>query len=409
MRRSAALLARRGQERDEQLARAEAANRAKDQFLAVLSHELRTPLTPALVAAELLERRTDLPPDVGEAAAMIRRNVELEVKLIDDLLDLTRVTRGKLQLDRAPVDLHETVKHAAEACGGEARAKGLTLALDLQAAPAAVMGDATRLQQVLWNLVKNAVKFTPAGGRVTVRTRRPAGADRVQVEVADTGVGIDPAVLPRIFDAFEQGGAAVTRQFGGLGLGLAISKALVELHGGTLTAASDGPGRGATFVLALPAAAAGPAAPVRPAARNGDGLAGVRVLLVEDNADTARVMGRVLQGWGCAVTAAGSVAAAAAAAGEGAFDLVLSDLGLPDGSGHDLMRQLAARHGLRGIALSGYGMEADVRESLAAGFAEHLTKPVDLERLEAALRRLVAGGRPGAAGDITSAAPAAAG
>ena len=375
---------------------AEAANRAKDHFLAVLSHELRTPLTPTLTTIQTMEADPGLPAEYRESVEVIRRNVELEVRLIDDLLDLTRVSRGKLELNLQRTDAHEAVRQAIGICDSDLRGKQLTLTADLCAAAPAVRADPARLQQVVWNLVKNAVKFTPAGGRVHVATRNEEGVDgcRLAVDVIDTGIGIEPDVLGRIFDAFEQGGKAITRQFGGLGLGLAISRALAEQQGGTLSAASDGAGAGATFTLRLPTAPAEPApGDAAPAAVGGcgdaDRLSGCQVLLVDDHRDTARAMGRLLTRWGCQVQTADTVAAALKAAAAVRPDLLISDIGLPDGSGLDLIRQLLARHPIRGIAVSGFGMEDDLARSRSAGFVEHLVKPVDVHRLEQTVRRVI--------------------
>jgi PAS domain S-box-containing protein len=378
---------------------AERANGAKDEFLAALSHELRTPLTPVLLATQLLEQDATLSEEGRDDVRMIRRNVEIETRLIDDLLDLTRVTRGKLVLDRTPTDVHDVLRHAAETSRDDAfREKRLRLVFDLAAAEHWAAADAARLGQVFWNLVKNAGKFTPADGTITLATRNPAPG-RLAVTVADTGVGIDPGVLPHVFNAFEQGGADVTRRFGGLGLGLAICKSLTDLHGGAIAAHSEGTGRGATFTVELPtveqpgppeprghargaaraaAAAAGEAPPVRP-----------RLLLVEDHEHSGRVLSRLLSGMGYEVQWATGRAAALAAAAERPFDLIVSDLGLPDGSGHTLMRELRDRHGLRGIALSGYGMEDDVARGRSNGFVEHLVKPVSAEKLDAVIRHLL--------------------
>jgi signal transduction histidine kinase len=428
LRRSAALLSKRERERNEGLARAEAAlaeadaarataeraSAAKDQFLAVLSHELRTPLTPVMATVQMLEADPSLSPDVREALTMVRRNVQLEVTLIDDLLDLTRVARGKIELHMTDdIDLHAKLRHVVDICAGDMRSKHQHFVLDLNASAPIVRADGARVQQVLWNLLKNAVKFTPAEGTITVATRDvPAGGDdgatapRVEVCVTDTGVGIEPAALVKIFNAFEQGGAGVTRQFGGLGLGLTISKALAEMMGGSLSAQSDGAGCGASFTLTLPLASpvtlstpavdapahgersvplATVAAPLRGQERT---LGGVRVLLVEDNDDTARAMSRLLGTFGCDVRVVDTVAAATRAAAAQPFDLVLSDLGLPDGTGYDLMQQLRAAHGLTGVAISGFGMEEDIRRSTAAGFADHITKPVDIHRLKQVIERL---------------------
>ena len=371
---------------------AERANAAKDQFLAVLSHELRTPLNPVLMVAEGRSVDASLPADVRDDWAMVRRNVELEARLIDDLLDLTRVIHGKLEFRPVPVDVRVAVEQVVAMVAAEAQAKGVALGVTAAVGEAFVLGEPARLQQVLWNLVKNAIKFTPAGGRVDVSTT--AADDRVGVVVRDTGAGIDPDVLPKVFDAFEQGGAAVTRQFGGLGLGLAISKAVVDLHGGTLAAASDGRGTGATFTLDLPATADRPTGSA-PAANPGPAARTLRILLVEDHVDTARLMSRLLARLGHDVRTAGSVAEALPAAAAGPVDLVISDLGLPDGSGHDLMRQLHAGPlpGVPAIALSGYGMDDDLRRSREAGFRAHLTKPVDMNRLRTAVAELGRGAK----------------
>ena len=399
---------RRSQEALEQAHRElQEALEAKDRFLATLSHELRTPLTPVLAVVSGLAADPRLAPFAGELA-MIQRNVELEARLIDDLLDLTRIARGKLELRCRDIDARRVVEHALATAGRELAAKGLRLDARLAAEEHRVWADAPRLAQVFWNLLSNAVKFTPPGGAVTVESwlaGRPGGGRELAVAVRDTGIGIEPEVLPRIFDAFEQTGRRITRRFGGLGLGLAVSRAIVDLHGGRLTAASDGRGQGACFTVRLPLGAvqgdldetaswfsrSRPAAArdVPPAAADRP----LHILLVEDHEDTAAALADLLRLIGHEVTVAGSVAAALAAAGDGQgrIDLVVSDLGLPDGSGQDLMRELARLYGLRGIALSGYGMEDDVRRSHGAGFLRHLTKPVDLQMLKAAIRQ-VAGG-----------------
>jgi len=237
---------------------AESANRAKDQFIAVLSHELRTPLTPVLTVSQMLESDPGLRPEQRRWIEMIRRNVELETRLIDDLLDHTRISRGKLELHFAATDLHEKILQTLAICESDARGKRLEVVHAPRATRSWIHADPARLQQALWNLVKNAVKFTPEGGRVTICSADTEDGG-VEIEVRDTGVGIAAERLPRIFEAFEQGGRNVTRMFGGLGLGLAISKGIVELHGGTLTAESGGPGRGAAFRLTLPASLVSPA------------------------------------------------------------------------------------------------------------------------------------------------------
>jgi signal transduction histidine kinase/CheY-like chemotaxis protein len=365
---------------------AERASEAKSEFLATLSHELRTPLTPVLLTVSLIESNPGLPDDLREDIATIRRNVELESRLISDLLDLTRITKGKLELDRQEIDLHLIVRSAVDICQREASAK---VTVDLAASRHTVRGDGTRLQQVFWNLINNAIKFTPANGAITVRST-DAGDGRVRVEVTDTGAGIDPAVLPRLFNAFEQGDVRATRQQAGLGLGLAISKRLAEAHGGTIVATSAGRGCGATFAVELPVIEHPTPLPASPPP-----LVGVpapaeplAVLLVEDHEPTLAVLTRLLRSLGHRVTGATSVASAAAAVRQDGFDVVISDLGLPDGSGLDLMRQIRQQYEGKAVALTGYGMESDVAASRAAGFAEHLTKPVDLASLHTAIRRV---------------------
>jgi signal transduction histidine kinase/CheY-like chemotaxis protein len=388
-------------------AEAEAANRMKDQFLAMLSHELRTPMAPVLMTVSQMAGDDRVPDEIRSVLRMVRRNVELEARLIDDLLDLTRISRGKLDLDLRETDVHSLLYHAWDVCRADAAAKNLRVQLTASAPRCFVRGDATRLQQVLWNLVRNAVKFTPDGGAITIRSSND-DRQRIVIEVIDTGIGIDPGLLPRIFKAFEQGGHDVTRNYGGLGLGLAISKALIDLHGGTLAAHSDGPGAGAAFTVTLDTVDAPViAVPSHPPAPASDGQPPLRILLVEDHADTRKATARLLRLLGHDVATADCVAAgleaaesraeaANAAGGEQSnplrpFDLIISDLGLPDGSGHDLMRQLKRRFGhagLRGIALSGYGMDSDLRTSTESGFDAHLVKPVPLEQLEAAVRQV---------------------
>lgn len=250
-------------EKEQARAALEAANVAKDRFLAVLSHELRTPLTPVVMAVQLLLRRADLPPGAREALEMIQRNIRIESHLIDDLLDLTRIARGTLEIVREPVDLHQAIQAAVEICGPDFEARQQRFSLALEAPRAHLVGDARRLQQVVWNLLKNASKFTPQGGEISLATAQQA--DRLVVTVRDSGTGIDPQALPHIFDAFVQGGTWVAREFGGLGLGLAISQATVEAHGGGLRAHSAGHGQGATFTVELPRA--GPAESEEPDAR----------------------------------------------------------------------------------------------------------------------------------------------
>ena len=380
-------------------AAAEATNAAKDRFLATLSHELRTPLTPVLAVISALEASGRCPAELHHELDMVRRNVELEARLIDDLLDLTRISRGKLELRRQDVDLRRILEHSIETCCGEEMAAGrLRVVKELTASDHCLWADGSRLTQVFWNLLSNAVKFTPAGGIITVRSWREKDVDRLAVEVADTGVGIAPDLLPRIFDAFEQGEPVPSRQATGLGLGLAISKAIVELHGGDLSVHSPGRNQGAAFTVRLPVGPWRTQADLKttrqPEPSGIKDRAPLHILLVEDHVDTAEAMVALLQGLGHRITLAANVAEALAAADalqgrpDQELDLVVSDLGLPDGSGFDLMRELARRYGLRGIALSGYGMEEDLRRSKEAGFERHLTKPITMESLQSVIREV---------------------
>jgi PAS domain S-box-containing protein len=367
---------------------AEDANRAKDQFLAMLSHELRTPLTPVLMTIAALRRDPALSDELQRDLEMLQRNIELEALLIDDLLDLTRIAHGKLELHSNAADLHALIEHALKIAEGDAAGRQIEVVRHFTARHFHTWGDSARLQQVFWNLIKNSVKFTPPRGRIEISTRNITPAC-IEVVVRDNGVGIEPDLLPRIFEAFEQGGRDVTSRFGGLGLGLAICKRVIDLHHGTITATSPGRGRGSTFTITLNAIETslldGP--PIYLGSEMVESR-GAELLLVEDHSDTARVLLRILTKAGYHVDLAHRVSEARALAAEKPFDLVISDLGLPDGSGLELMRHLSTTYGLRGIALSGFGTDEDLAASQAAGFDAHLTKPVDWDRLKEAIARL---------------------
>jgi signal transduction histidine kinase len=364
----------------------EAAGRAKDAFLASLSHELRTPLTPVLMTVSALEADPLTPRGIREELGMIHRNIQMEAQLIDDLLDVSRITQGKLSLRFELMDAHVKIENAVEICRSDMNGKRLKLNLDLRAKQHCLRADPGRFQQVVWNLVKNAAKFTPEGGSITVTTSDVDG-NRLRIQVVDDGIGIDPEMIPQLFNAFEQGGRETTQQFGGLGLGLAISKAIVDAHGGILTASSEGRGKGACFTIELPDTELKQVSPdALPEAPPNTQCRGVRILLVEDDDASLRVMTRILTKSGHVVTAVQGVAAALKASQGQDFDLLISDLGLPDGSGLDLMNQLRP---LKGIALTGYGMEEDVRRSHDAGFLTHLTKPIGAGQLEMAISKLL--------------------
>ena len=369
---------------------AEEANSAKDHFLAMLSHELRTPLTPVLMTVAALQRDPSLSDIVRSDLEVIERNIELEALMIDDLLDLTRITHGKLALHSGAVDIHGLLDHALGICAADLEGKNLRVTRKLRATERSTWGDSARLQQVFWNLIKNAVKFTPPGGEITVTTRNVN--QRIVIEIADSGIGIAPELLPRIFDAFEQGGRKITGRFGGLGLGLAISKSVLDLHEGSVTASSGGRDRGATFTVTLKAIATNLLnGPVYTLEGDGEASGAHRILLVEDHEDTARVLHRMLSAAGYVVGLAHSLKQARRLVVEQEFDLIISDMGLPDGTGLELMREVHSSRPMVGIALSGFGTEEDVRASHDAGFAEHLTKPVDWVHLQNEIERLLAG------------------
>ncbi len=372
---------------------AEAASRAKDNFLAALSHELRTPLTPVLMAAEDMCDDPTLSKAMHDTLCMMRRNISLEARLIDDLLDLTRIARGKFSLRLQEGETHSLMGMALEIVREEAQAKQLTIEVDLAAQQTQLHCDPARLQQVFWNLFKNAVKFTPAGGHIYIRSHDEPGG--VAVEISDTGIGIPADALERIFMPFEQAVTSSEHRFGGLGLGLSISKAIVEMHGGVITATSAGPDRGAVFRVELPAtprplgvdAVSADESPAlhSPATVVSAASHPLRLLVVEDHEHTLEVLSRLLRRAGHGVVTASTVAAAKAAAATQTFDLLVSDIGLPDGTGNELMEHLHTTYGLRGLALTGYGMEEDERRAQQAGFVAHLTKPVDFAQLRRTL------------------------
>jgi HAMP domain-containing protein/signal transduction histidine kinase/ActR/RegA family two-component response regulator len=361
-----------------ELAEKARSNLAKDQFLAMLSHELRTPLTPVLASALALESEPALPEDIQESLHMIRRNVELEARLIDDLLDLTRIDRGKVQLNFEVVDAHTLLQNALEICQAEIDRKHLMRSLNLGARKVHLKADPARLQQIFWNLINNAVKFTPEEGQISISTSNDSNG-QLRVEITDTGLGIEPESLPKIFDAFEQGGRT---HLGGLGLGLAISKTLVEAHKGTIAAQSAGRNKGSTFTLIFPTCETGEiriAPAVSPRMPDRQTL---RILLVEDHEDTNRSLTNLLRRRGYQVHSALNFRSALDLSAKEEFDVLISDLALPDGSGIDLIRILQSNRSVLGIALTGFGMEDDIRKGREAGFQHHLVKPIDLNKLD---------------------------
>jgi len=371
------------------------ANAAKDQFLALLSHELRNPLSPVIAMVGELEATTPRSPKLRQALEVIRRNVELEARLIDDLLDVTRIAKGKLQLSFEVVDVHEILQRVYEICREDMAKKSIEVKFELNAQHVHIESDPARLQQVFWNLVKNSVKFTPANGRITVATSNTL-PEEIQIRISDTGIGIEEEKIGKIFNAFEQGQTSITRRFGGLGLGLAISKSMVAAHRGKIRVESPGKDRGATFIVELktvaaPAGAENGADDERPVVAENESVLSRRhrLLVVDDHADTCTGMKMMLERRGYDITVAHSAGQAVEKTQREDFDLLISDIGLPDRSGYELMRELRQSKGLPGIALSGFGMEADVNKARDAGFSEHLTKPINFDRLEQAIRHLL--------------------
>ena len=380
---------------------ADRANETKDRFLAVLSHELRTPLTPIVFALAALQReysrhspaRRAVDARLSRMLDMISRNIALETKLIDDLLDLSRLAQGKLQLQPAVVDMHARVRDTLAMVDSEARAKHVAIETTLEATQPFVLADAARIHQVLWNVIKNAIKFTPDGGTVRVRTWNDG--NNLVIACDDTGIGIPPEVLPHVFEPFEQGSPDITRHYGGLGLGLAVGRSLVLAHGGSMTAKSDGAGKGSTFVVALPIATS-EAEPPSVDSRSSESMPhrSLNILVVEDHDDTAQALRESLAARGHRVRVAASIAVALREAAADPCELLISDIGLPDGSGVDLVRQIQPSPTFGAIAMSGFGMEKDVVRSRDAGFATHLTKPVDFALLEKTITELSSGERP---------------
>jgi signal transduction histidine kinase len=370
--------------REELAARIE--SEAKDRFLAVLSHELRTPLTPILLTLESLgEEREGGSPALRRGLTVMERNVDVLTRLIDDLLDVTRIAHGKLGLTKAPVAVHPELHAVVETCQAELEKHGMKLELDLRARDPHVFGDGVRLRQIFWNLLRNAIQHSPPGGRIQIRSEA-FGPSSLRVSVSDSGAGIEPEEIERLFEPFQQ--AKGMRTGSGLGLGLAICKGLVEAHGGGIRASRAGTEPGATFVVELPTCPAPrvQAAPA-PTKRSPAPREALRILLVEDHLDTAEAIQIVLKRLGYVVRMAHTLADGIELARE-PFDVLISDVQLPDGSGLELMRELRAEHAVKGIAMSGFGTEDDLRRSREAGFHTHLVKPVDVQSVADAIAAL---------------------
>ena len=367
---------------------AEKASKAKDDFLAALSHELRTPLTPALAAANYLaSNASKVPSEFAEDLEIIKRNVRLQARLIDDLLDLTRITRGKLQLHLEPIDANAVVRDAIEIANSAILSKKLSVSTELDAEKHHIRGDSIRLQQIFWNLINNAVKFTPPGGQIAVRTYND-NAGHFRFEITDNGIGIERERLTSIFTPFEQADPSVSRQFGGLGLGLAISKHLIDLHHGRIEAESRGRSFGTTFKITLDTLPEGAAETSADSASPKHVPKQLRILLVEDHRDTRHAMSRLLTHFGHQTSVADSTQRAIEMMASQRFDLVLCDIGLPDGSGYDVISKAKAKGPIKAVAITGFGTDEDIRRSKEAGFDFHLIKPVDFQELRTVLEQV---------------------
>ncbi|MEH2159255.1 hybrid sensor histidine kinase/response regulator [Nostoc sp.] len=380
-------------------AQAEAANRIKDEFLAVLSHELRSPLNPILGWAKLLQSRKFDEPSLQKALKTIERNAKLQAQLIEDLLDVSRILQGKLRLNMIPVDLVSTIEGAMETVHLAAEAKTIAIETMLDPSVGKVLGDSARLQQVFWNLLSNAVKFTETKGKVNVRLECIDA--QAQITVSDTGKGIHPDFLPYMFDYFRQGDSTTTRRFGGLGLGLAIARHLIEMHGGTVWAESPGEEQGAIFTVRLPLIK--DSATIRDDTNTDSSTAvfasspliGLQVLVVDDNADTRDFFSFVLEQFGAIVTAVASGYEALQALNQSKPDILLSDIGMPEMNGYMLMQQVRTQEAKVGakkmpaIALTAYAGEINQQQAIRAGFQQHIVKPVAPEELLIAISNLV--------------------
>lgn len=377
----------------ERLAReeAEAANRLKDEFLATLSHELRNPLNVVIGYSEILRRSEERDNNgfIGHAAEVIRRNALAQSQLVSDLLDLSRLQMGKLAINHQPVSLLTIITDALETVKSETEAKQISLRLIANQDPLTVEGDSVRLGQVAWNLLNNAVKFTPVGGEITISLGREGSG--AQFVVADTGQGIAPEFLPHVFEIFRQGDASSSRRQGGLGIGLALVKQLVELHGGVVRAESEGVGKGARFSVWLPLhETETTSSPVNLKLASG-ALEGTSILVVDDSSETTAMLGKLLEMDGAYVQTAGGGREALALARKSTFDLVISDISMPEMDGYQLLQNLRSLPQMANVpvlALTGFGRMSDIDRAHREGFTQHFTKPLDIEKLLRAVRAL---------------------
>jgi CheY-like chemotaxis protein/nitrogen-specific signal transduction histidine kinase len=366
-----------------------AANRAKDIFLATLSHELRTPLTPVLGWINLLKTGNLDEKGVTQALDTIERNALLQSRLIDDLLDISRIATGKLRFEPQPIDLNTIVKAAIETVNASASARNITLELSLSERPPIVMGELERLQQIILNLLSNAIKFTEPGGRVSLDTEVDGQEARLRVE--DTGSGIAPDFLPHVFDRFRQADGSTTRRYGGLGLGLAIVDALAKTHGGHVIAESEGLGKGARFTLVLPFSEQAQTASEK-SPRQAQTKVKHRVLIVDDSPDTLTLLRAFFEQKGSHVMTATSAREAITVATKYPPAIIISDIGMPDIDGYELLAELRRLPGLEkipAIAISGYAMEEDRERAQNAGFSAHVAKPIDMDHLFALIQTLI--------------------
>jgi signal transduction histidine kinase/CheY-like chemotaxis protein len=381
-------------------AAAEQANRSKDEFLSMFSHELRSPLNAILGWNSILAVRRAGDAEVAGVAARIERSAKAQLKMVNDLLDLGRISTGKLKIEPRPINLAGVVAGALDATRPAAAAKDIELTSSVSAEPNEVFGDPDRLQQVLWNLLSNAVKFTDAGGRIEVCLRAVDGS--IELRVIDSGQGISAELLPHVFDRFRQGDSSTTRQTSGLGLGLALVREIVARHGGSVSAASEGAGLGATFTVRLPALRARqapradeitPRAGLPPRS-----LAGLSILVVDDEADARAVVAETLRLEGAQVTVSASAAEALARlnSGETRYDVLVTDIGMPAEDGYSLVRKLRRTpfgEGVIAIALTGYASQRDCETAMRAGFDIHVAKPVDFDRFVPLIARMTRAGR----------------
>jgi signal transduction histidine kinase/CheY-like chemotaxis protein len=382
------------------LAAAEGANRAKDQFLATLSHELRTPLTAMLGWVRMLRSGRLSGEQANAALEVIERNTRLQAQLINDLLDVSRIVAGKLQLDLRPMELVSVMEEALTSVKSDADAKGLVIEASINPSAGPVLGDRLRLLQIVVNLLSNSLKFTPSDGRISVLLDRVGASARIQV--TDTGVGIEPALLPHVFNRFLQADSTSSRKHGGLGLGLAIVRHLTELHGGSVRAESAGLGLGATFTLELPILIAGSGRGERVAIERVEGveprlprLEGLRVLVVDDHDDARELIRTVLEECGADVAVASSADEALQALDSRRVDVLVSDLAMPGADGFELIRRIRERERaesaatLPAVALTAYAGTVDRARALSAGFQAHASKPIAPDELAALVRSLV--------------------